>query len=289
MSGEVAYLNGEWLPLAQAKVSVLDRGFLFADGVYEVVPVYAGRSFRLAEHLRRLARSLAELRIHDPHTAAQWTALVERLVAENSPGAGNGNLLVYLQVTRGAPAKRGHPFPENTPPTVLGLCHALPAPPESARRDGVAAMTMPDIRWHRCDIKSIALLPNILATQSARETDCNEAILHRDGRVTEGASSNVFAVIGDRIVTPPLGTDILPGVTRDLLIELHRRANARVHEEPIALDAVRNAAEIWLTSATREVLPVTRLDGRPIGSGKPGPRWQEAYRQFQSYKASLAA
>jgi D-alanine transaminase len=282
---EIAYVNGQWSPLADARVSVLDRGFLFADGVYEVVPVYASRGFRLQEHLRRLARSLSELRIANPHGEQEWTALIERLIADN----GGGDLLVYLQVTRGAPARRGHPFPENTPPTVIGLCHALPQQASASHRDGVKVLTSPDIRWGRCDIKSIALLPNILATQSARESDCNEAILHRDGRITEGASSNVFAVISGRVVTPPQGPDILPGVTRDLVVELLSQTGVRVHEESLTLGALRQADEIWLTSATREVLPVTRLDGRVIGSGKPGPLWAQTYKLFQACKAKLAA
>ncbi len=288
MTEPTALINGKWLPLSQATVSVLDRGFLFADGVYEVVPAYAGRCFQLVEHLQRLARSLKELRIQDPHSQSEWIALVERLIEENRGLAADGNVLVYLQVTRGAAAKRAHPFPENTPPTVFGMCQPLPIPAEAARRDGVAAISLPDIRWHRCDIKSLALLPNVLATQSARDADCNEAILHRDGRVTEGASSNVFAVFGDRILTPPLGPDILPGVTRLLVALLEKTANPVV-EETFTLDRLRDADEIWLTSATREVMPVTRLDGRAVGSGKPGPKWKEAYSLFQSQKAKLGS
>ena len=282
---ETAYVNGQWLPLAEARVPVLDRGFLFADGVYEVVPAYAGRGFRVAEHLQRLARSLSELRISNPHSEKEWAALLKKLFAEN----GRGNLLAYLQVTRGAPEKRGHPFPEDTAPTVVALCHPLPALAEAARRDGVSALTAPDIRWGRCDIKSIALLPNILATQSARESDCNEAILHRDGRVTEGASSNVFIVVQGRVVTPPPGPDILRGVTRDLVIELLRESGAKVSEENFSVDALRKADEIWLTSASREVLPVTRLDGKAVGAGKPGPLWTQAWQQLQAFKARSAA
>ena len=282
---DVAYVNGQWLPLNEAHVSVLDRGFLFADGVYEVVPVYAGRSFRVAEHLQRLARSLSELRIRNPHSKNEWTALLEKLVSEN----GGGDLLAYLQVTRGAPGKRGHPFPENTAPTVVGLCHPLLALADAARRDGVSALTAPDIRWGRCDIKSIALLPNILATQSARESDCNEAILHRDSRVTEGASSNVFIVVQGRVVTSPPGPDILRGVTRDLVIELLTESGTKVGEENFSIETLRKADEIWLTSATREVLPVTLLDGHAVGAGKPGPLWTQAWQQFQAYKARSAA
>ena len=282
----IAYVNGAWLPVSQASVSILDRGFLFADGVYEVVPVYAGRAFQLREHLQRLARSLKEIRIADPHTESEWTALFEQLIARNRALAADGNLMVYVQVTRGVGEKRGHPFPEKVKPTIVGMCNPLPSPTDAMRRDGVAAITMPDIRWHRCDIKSLALLPNVLAVQSAREADCNEAILHRDGRVTEGASSNVFCVFGDGIVTPPLGPDILPGVTR-LLLEALERTRHRVTERELTLEELRCADEIWITSSTREVLAVTKLDGRPVGNGKPGPKWNEANQLYQASKAQL--
>ena len=271
------------MPLAQATVPLLDRGFLFADGVYEVIPVYGRRAFALDRHLARLARSLRELAIANPHDDAAWTALVHQLIEANVPSAGTEQL-VYLQVTRGAPAKRAHTFPLDTPPTVIGMSNALPAPDPAALRDGVAALTLADARWARCDIKSIALLPNVLATQAAREALCNEAILHRDGRVTEGSSSNVFAVLGDTVVTPAKGHEILPGVTRDLLIELLRAAGIAVQERRLTLAELRSAGEIWLTSSSREVLPVTTLDGAPIGGGKPGPLWHTAWELLQAKK-----
>lgn len=280
----IAYVGGQFVPLAEARVSVLDRGFLFADGVYEVVPAYQGRAFALREHLQRLARSLRELSIPNPHTDAEWTELAARLMRENAPSAGAPDLLVYLQVTRGAPERRAHPFPSGTPPTVVGMCHALPSPGELALRDGVGAITRPDIRWGRCDIKSIALLPNVLAAQAAREQNCNEVVLHRDGRVTEGGSSNVFAVLGTSVVTPSKGPEILPGVTRDLLLDLLRGAKIAVQERRLTLTELRSAEEIWLTSSTREVLPVTKLDGEPVGSRKPGPLWKKAYALFQAAK-----
>jgi len=277
---DTAYLNGQWLPLAEARVPVLDRGFLFADGVYEVIPAYGGACFALDGHLRRLARSLRELRIADPLDEPGWRGVVERLVREN----GGGDLAVYLQVTRGAPAKRSHVFPDNTPPTVLGLCHALPSPSAHDRAQGVGALTRPDIRWHRCDIKAIALLPNLLATQAAKEQGCNEAILHRDGRVTEGASSNVWVVHGGKVATPPQGPDILSGVTRDVLLGLLRGAGVTVEERAVRLEELARADEIWLTSSTREVLAVTRLDGAVVGAGTPGPLWHRAFALFQDAK-----
>jgi D-alanine transaminase len=284
----IAYVNGEWTPLSQAKVSILDRGFLFADGVYEVIPVYRGRGFQVREHLQRLARSLKEIRVRDPHTEVEWTGLVDGLVAKNLGLDPKGDLMVYLQVTRGAAPKRAHTFPDNTTPTVIGMCSALPVPAESWLRDGIATMTLPDIRWHRCDIKSLALLPNVLAAQAARDGDCNEAILHRDGKVTEGSSSNVFIVLGDRVITSPLGPDILPGVTR-LLVNLLEKKASPVVEREFTLEELARADEIWITSSTRELLPVTRLDGKAVGTGKPGPKWNEAYRLYQEFKSTLTS
>lgn len=275
-----AWVNGAFVPLAEARVPVLDRGFLFADGVYEVIPAYGGKPFAPREHLARLARSLRELAIANPHSEDDWAALAQRLIDLN----GGGDCTVYLQVTRGAPARRGHPFPAGTPPTVFGMCSPLHAPGEVALRDGVGAITRPDIRWGRCDIKSIALLANVLATQAATEQACNEAILHRDGRVTEGASSNVFAVLGKGVVTPPKGPEILSGITREVLLDALRAAGVPVQERRLTLNELRSADEIWLTSSTREVLPVTRLDGDPVGSRKPGPLWKKAYALFQERK-----
>ena len=275
-----ALVNGAFVPVAEARVSVLDRGFLFADGVYEVVPAYGGKPFALKEHLARLARSLKELQIANPHSEAEWTDLTHRLMEHN----GGGDCMIYFQITRGAPDKRSHAFPLNTKPTVVGLCNALPTPGEAALRDGVGALTRPDIRWGRCDIKSVALLANILATQAASEQACNESILHRDGRVTEGASSNVFAVLGKTVVTPPKGPEILSGITRDVLLEALRGAKVPVQERRLTLNALRSADEIWLTSSTREVLAVTKLDGEPVGGRKPGPVWKKAYALFQERK-----
>ena len=277
----MALVNGAFVPVAEARVPVLDRGFLFADGVYEVVPAYDGKPFGLKEHLARLARSLKELQIANPHSEAEWAELARQLMEHN----GGGDCMIYFQVTRGAPEKRGHAFPpKSLAPTVVGLCNALPAPGENALRDGVSAITRPDIRWGRCDIKSVALLPNILATQAATEQACNEAILHRDGRVTEGASSNVFAVLGTSVVTPSKGPEILSGITREVLLDALRAAKVPVQERRLTLNELRSADEIWLTSSTREVLPVTRLDGDPVGARKPGPLWKKAYALFQERK-----
>lgn len=262
---------------------VTDRGFLFADGVYEVVPVYRGMPYALPRHLARLAYSLQELGIDNPRDRAGWTALVEQLLAANASAA-TGDVTVYLQVTRGAPERRAHACPPGTKPTVFAMLQPLTPPGEAAVRDGVAAMTRPDIRWGRCDIKSIALLPNVLAGQAAAGHGCNEAILHREGRVTEGASSNVFAVLGTVVVTPSKSPEILPGITRELLIEQLRGSRITVQERRLTLTELRSADEVWLTSSTREVLAVTKLDGEPVRGGKPGALWKKAWALFQDGK-----
>lgn len=279
MSEPIAYLNGHWLPLSQAKVSVLDRGFLFADGVYEVLASYGGRLLGELEHLERLERSLAELKIRNPHTRSEWQAIFARLVREY----GGGDLVVYLQITRGAAAGRSHAFPPDLTPTVVAYCSPLPSPSAEARANGVAAITMPDLRWGRCDIKSIALLANVLGTQRAKEAGANEAILHRDGRVTEGSSSNVFIVQNGTVLTTPDSAEILSGITRNLLTRL-QGSGVAVTARHFTLDELRAADEVWITSSTREVLAVTTLDGKAVGSGKPGPLYAKAYALFQDLK-----
>ncbi len=274
----IAYLNGRFLPLAEACVPVLDRGFIFGDGVYEVIPVYAGKPFRLAHHLQRLANSLAAVRIDDPHQADEWTALIDELIRRN----GGGDQSVYLQVTRGI-APRDHRFPEDSRPTVFLMSNPFRPVPEAELRDGVTAVTLNDIRWEHCHIKSISLLPNILLRQQAIEQGAAEAILLRHGQVTEGAASNVFIVSDGVIVTPPKGDCLLPGITRDLVVELAMEHALPCEERAIPEAELRRATEIWLTSSTKEILPVTRLDGIAVGDGQPGPLWQTMighYRRF---------
>lgn len=287
MKENLAYLNGEWLPLSQARVSVLDRGFLFADGVYEVLAAYGGRLLGETEHLARLERSLGELKIRNPHSRSEWQAIFARLIGEAGSGAGadasTSNLIVYLQITRGAAAGRSHAFPENITPTVVAYCNPLPSPSLEARANGVAAITAPDPRWARCDIKSISLLANVLLTQQAKEAGANETILHRDGRVTEGSSSNVFIVHGGALLTTPDSAQILPGITRNLLTQL-RADGVNVIARGFSLGELRAAQEIWITSTTREVLAVTTLDGTRVGDGKPGAMYARAYQLFQGLK-----
>ena len=269
------YLNGDFVPEGEAKVSVLDRGFMFGDGVYEVIPAYGGRLFSLEAHLDRLDRSLAGIRLSNPLTREAWREVLAELVARN----GGGDLGVYLQVTRGV-APRDHAFPAAASPTVVALCSAIrPAGPE-----GVAAITARDIRWDLCHIKATTLLPNALLRQQAAEAGAVEAILYRDGVVTEGAASNVFVVRGGEVATPPKSAQILPGITRDLLVGLLAAAGRPCRERIVRLEELGLADEIWLTSSTREVVPVTRLDGSPVGDGRPGPRWREAAALYQACK-----
>ena len=277
MSG-IGWLDGVFAPLEELRVSPLDRGFLFADGVYEVVPVYAGKLFRCEAHLARLERSLAGVRIPEPLPRAEWVQVLDELVTRN----GGGDQAVYLQVTRGV-APRDHAFPQSTTPTAFAMTRAVQRPAEPPPR---SAITRPDPRWQRCDIKSVSLLPNVLLRQEAREAGVDEAILLRDGQVTEGAATNVFIVKDDFIVTPPKTNHLLGGVTRDLLVELLEGANLPLVEGPIEAADLEQATEVWITSSSMEVAPVVNLDGQPVGAGKPGPVWQRARRLFSDYVAA---
>jgi D-alanine transaminase len=275
----IVYLNGEFLPLESAKISVLDRGFIFGDGVYEVLPVYNGRLFRLVEHLQRLDNSLQAIRLANPLSRKQWIDILTTLVAHNQ----GGDQSVYLQVTRG-PAKREHNFPQLIQPTVFIMTEVIQANPPSP---GVKAITCPDIRWQRCDIKAIALLANILLRQQAVDVGAVEAILIRDGYVMEGAASNIFVVIDGIAMTPPKSQYILPGITRDLILEVMQANQLPYREIAITEAQLRSADEIWVTSSVREILPITTLDEKIVGSGKPGPVWSQIWQLYQNYKQQL--
>lgn len=274
MNGPLVYLNGEFLPLDQARVSVLDRGFLFGDGVYEVIPVYGGRPLRLEEHLRRLDDSLRGIRMTSPLVRSEWAEIIGRLID------GVDDHSVYLQVTRGVGLARDHSIPVGVRPTVFAMGSPItPVPAAGAR-----AITLEDIRWRWCNIKAITLLPNVLLRQQAVERGCAEAVLVREGHITEGTASNVFAVIGGVIVTPPKGPELLPGITRDLVLELVRAEGLPAREQAIPLEEFAGAEEIWITSSTREVLPVVELDGRPVGRGRPGLVWERVSALYQDFK-----
>lgn len=281
---QYVYLNGEFLAPDAAKVSVFDRGFVFADGVYEVIPAYGGRLFRLAQHLERLEQSLDGIRLQNPLSAAAWGAVFERLLAQ----FGNADQYVYLQITRGA-APRDHAFPAGIAPTVFAFAKRIDYPSASLVEQGVTAVTLPDIRWSRCDIKSIALLPNVLMRQQAVDSGAAEAILLREGCVTEGAASNVFVVYRKQLLTPPNGPYILPGITRDLVVELARASAVDFAERPIAEAELRGADEVWMTSSTKEILPIVRIDGRPVGSGRPGALHARLFAAYQDYKVRFRA
>jgi D-alanine transaminase len=280
----LCYLNGAVLPLAAARISPLDRGFLYADGVYEVMPVYDGRPFRFSAHAERLTRSLAALRMEDPHSREEWHAILGTLIERN----GGGDIYVYWQVTRGAQNGRTHaPLPD-IPRTVFAFCAPLPQAPAALLADGIACITAVDTRWARCDVKSVALLANVLLRQESIDAGAAETILLRDGELTEGSASAVHVLIGHEVLTPPNSRRILPGTTRSVVEEMAARTGVPWRAATVSEAQLRAAEEIWISAATREVQPVTRLDGRPVGSGKPGPRWRAVYEELQHYKRELA-
>jgi len=280
MQNKMVYLNGQTLPLAEAKISVMDRGFLFADGIYEVIPAYNGKLFRFEEHMTRLQNSLAAIHLPNPHSAQQWLAILTALL---EPGFDQA---VYLQITRGVAEKRDHAFPKQVVPTVFAM--SAPIEPFTALSSGVKAISVDDIRWQFCYIKSTNLLANILLRQQAVEKGSAEAIMIKDGYLTEGAASNVFAVIDGVLLTPPKSDGILAGVTRDVILELAQSNNIPYGEDIISLDALLTASEIWLASSTREIVPVIELDGREISEGQPGPLWHTMNQLFQAYKKSYS-
>ncbi len=274
----ICYLNGGYLPLRDARISPLDRGFLFGDAVYEVVPVFEGRLFLFREHFDRLARSLREIRLENPHSHAEWLKILEQLRERN----GAGDMYIYVQVTRGMEPRRNHAFPEVVTPTVFAMAAPLPVFTEEQRACGLSAITVEDFRWGRCDIKSTTLLANVLMKQQAVEAGAHEAIIVRDGEVLEGSSTSVFIVSGGVLITPPNSHRILPGTTRDAALSLAKDVMP-VQVRSISLEELRAADEVWIAAATRDVLPVTRVDDAPIGSGRPGPAWarmSEAFKVF---------
>jgi D-alanine transaminase len=280
----VCWLDGEFLPLAEARISPLDRGFLFGDAVYEVLPVYGGRPFLFVEHIARLERSLGEIRMRSPMSRAEWAALLTELVARN----GGGDMYLYVHVSRGAEEGRNHALNPDLAPTVFLMAAPLPPLDPAVRDAGVSAITAPDQRWGRCDIKSTALLANVLAKSLAMDAGATEAILLAGGRLREGSSSSVMVVRDGTVVVPPYGPEILPGTTRDLALRLCARAGIPVRVAAISEAELRAADEILLGFATRGILAVTRLDGAPVGSGRPGPVALRLQALFAAYRTELA-
>lgn len=282
MSDPVVYLNGEFMPLAEAKIPVLDRGFIFGDGVYEVIPVYGKRIFRLDEHLDRLDNSLNAIRIPSPYPESEWKKILSQIIMKNEAE----DQSIYLQVTRGV-AKRDHAFPEKMVPTIFMMSTPLIVSSDEMFNQGVAAITLDDIRWHYCNIKAITLLPNILLRQTAIDEGAQEAILIRGGEVTEGSASNIFIVTDGIIKTPPKSARLLPGVTRDLVVELAKNNGMKWVEANLSRTELEAADEIWLTSSTKEIMPIVKLDDDIVGNGKPGSITRKMHQIFQTYKAEL--
>jgi D-alanine transaminase len=279
---EICYLNGEFMPLENARISVLDRGFIFGDGVYEVIPVYSRHPFRLPEHLARFERSHQAIRLDYPLSNAEWTRLVQDLIGRN----GGDDQSIYLQVTRGV-AKRDHAFPRDVKPTVFGMSSPLSTPSQATVEAGIHAITTIDYRWLKCDVKSTSLLGNCLLRQVAADAGAVEVVMFRDGFLTEGSSSNVFVVKNGTILATPKNNLVLPGITYDVVIELARANGLALEVRPISEAEVRAADELWVTSSTKEVLAVTTLDERAVGSGKPGAVFKRMHQLYQDFKRKV--
>jgi D-alanine transaminase len=283
------YLNGQFMPLEEARIPVLDRGFIFGDGVYEVIPAYSRRAFRLAEHLKRLQHSLDGIRLRNPHSDTEWAGLIADLIRQNE----GEDQYLYLHITRGV-ARRDHAFPNPpVPSTVFMMSSPLLTPPADLLRSGVSAVSAEDNRWLRCDIKAIALLPNVLLRQMAVDAGATETILIRSdpatgsGFMTEGAASNIFVVQNGTLLAPPKDNLMLPGITYDVVLEL-ADANGIPHQvRRIAAEEVFNADELLLTSSTKEVLAITTLNGKPVGNGKPGALFDRLHTLYQDYKRNV--
>lgn len=276
------FLNGGLLPIEQATVSVLDRGFIFGDGVYELVPVYSRVPFRLEEHLARLERSLGETRIRNPYSRAQWRAHIYALI-DAQPFEDQG---IYFQVTRGV-AKRDHAFPANVEPTVFMMSNPLVNPQPAQVEKGASAVSAQDYRWLRCDIKSISLIGNCLLRQISAEVGGAETILFREGKLTEASASNVFIVKRGVIQSPPKSNLILPGITYDVVVELARANGLPLEFKDIAEADVRAADELWVSSSSKEVLAIVELDGKRIGDGRPGPVFRRMFQLYQEFKQKV--
>ena len=282
MSSQLVYLNGKYLPLNDAKVSVLDRGFIFGDGVYEVIPSYGSKALRFEHHMQRLQNSLDAVRIENPLSNSQWKTIIDKLIANTD----SQDQYIYLHITRGV-ASRDHRFPEESKPTIFVMSSVLSAVDPELLKTGVTAITLDDIRWQYCNIKAIALLPNILLRQQAVDKGAVEAILIRDGNMTEGAASNTFIVTDGVIKTPPKDQKLLPGITRDLIVELAKKYDMPIEETTISEKEFLAADEIWLSSSTKEILPVTKINDQQVGDGKPGAIWHDMFQKYQDYKETL--
>jgi D-alanine transaminase len=278
----MVFLNGKFLPIEQATVPVLDRGFIFGDGVYELIPVYSRAPFRMDEHLARLEKSLGAVRIKNPYPREKWREIILQLIAKQSWNDQG----VYLQVTRGV-AKRDHAFPAGVEPTVFMMCNPLVNPPKELVEKGAAAVSAVDYRWHRCDIKSISLIGNCLLRQVSADAGAVETILFRDGKLTEASASNVFVASNGVLLSPPKSNLILPGITYDVVVEIAQAAKIPLEFRDVTEAEVRAADEVWVSSSSKEILAIVTLDGKPVGNGKPGPLFRKAYQGYQEFKAKV--
>ena len=272
-----AYLDGEFCPLSQVRISPMDRGFLFGDGIYEVIPVYGWHFLDLDGHLDRLGNSLQEILLTNPHTHSEWRDIFQRLVdAESSV-----DKKIYVQVTRGVQEVRNHDFEGDEKPTVFAMCTAQPPLAESVINNGVALYTEQEIRWANCHVKATSLLPNVLLKHASHKRGGAETMIVKEGRVIEGSSSNIFCVLDGVVHTPATGTEILPGITRNLLIGLAKELGLDVVEDEVSLEQMLAADEVWISSSTRGVVAVSSVDDRMIADGKPGPVWRRMFDRYQ--------
>ena len=276
---QLVYLNGEFVLLADARVSVLDRGFIYGDGVYEVIPIYARQPFRMPHHLKRLQYSLDGIRLANPHTEREWDTLVRELAAKQP----FSEQALYLQVTRGI-AKRDHAFPPGVPQTVFMMSNPLSLPTREQIESGVAVVTADDNRWLRCDLKTTSLIGNVLMRQFAVDRNAIETVMFRDGDLTEASASNVMIVKNGIVIAPPKDNLILPGITYDATLDIAREASVPLEVRRVTREEALGADEMWLSSSTKEVLAVTNVDGRPFAGGKPGPVFRRVWTAFQNAK-----
>ncbi|HEX5390516.1 MAG TPA: D-amino acid aminotransferase [Burkholderiaceae bacterium] len=280
----LCYLNGEYSPLQDAKISVLDRGFIFGDGVYEVLPAYGGRIFRLDQHLARLDRSLAELRMANPLPREQWLMIARKLLADHAARSGAKDQIIYIQITRGV-AVRDHVMTEGIPPTVFVMCSTMKPPTDAQRTEGVACVTADDFRWQKAHIKSTSLLGAVFARQISADQGALETVMFRGDFLSEAAASNVWVVKDGVLMGPPKNQLVLEGIRFGLMEEICAAEGIGFELRPITRAEVLAADELLLSSATKEVLPITRLDGQPVGNGRPGPIYQRLHAAYQRAKA----
>lgn len=283
----IAFLNGDYMPLSEARISPMDRGFLFGDGIYEVIPTYKGRAVGFKGHTTRMAQGLKAIEIKNPYTVDQWQEILSTLVEKNTAFIESGNIGVYFHVSRGTDTKRFHAYPKNIEPTVFGFAFEIAPPQPTIASDAkpFKVALQQDKRWQRCHIKSTSLLGNVMHYQAGVDAGVSETILYNsEGMVTEASSCNVFIVKDGCISTPPLNHELLPGITRAIAIEAFKQAGLVVTETWFSKEALLDADEVWLTSSSKEVAPVIEVDGKTIGSGQVGPVWEKAINAYQAYK-----